>query len=131
VLSARPTQGCPPGEIGLTDAQRTWAGIALGTQDLVTVESYDAFGQGSQAYLGSLEVEVGFATRKTTETPYDQEELGEAFKKVRLNVLVRFVTEFADRCVEFRESDPRAWAAAFDRREEHRPPDVDTDCDAS
>jgi vesicle-fusing ATPase len=81
VLSARPTEGCRPGEIGLTDAQRTWAGISLGPQDIVTVETYDAFSQGGQSYLGSLEVEVGFATRKSTEAPYDQEELGAAFKK--------------------------------------------------
>jgi len=50
---------------------------------MVTAEPYDAFSQGGQSYLGNLEVEVGFATRKSTETPYDQEELGTAFKKVR------------------------------------------------
>ncbi|KAF2799438.1 AAA-domain-containing protein [Melanomma pulvis-pyrius CBS 109.77] len=81
VLSARPIDSCPRGEIGLTDAQRTWAGITLGPQDIVTVETYDAFNQGGQSYLGALEVEVGFASRKTTDTPYDQEELGNQFKK--------------------------------------------------
>ncbi|OAL52043.1 AAA-domain-containing protein [Pyrenochaeta sp. DS3sAY3a] len=82
VLSARPTQGCQPGEIGLTDAQRTWAGITLGPQDLVTVQPYDAFSQsGGQSYLGAVEVEVGFAARKTTETPYDQDELATQFKR--------------------------------------------------
>lgn len=82
VLSARPTEGCRPGEIGLADPQRTWAGVSLGPQDVVTVEPYDAFTQGGQSYLGNIEVEVGFATRKTTEVPYDQEELGTFFKKV-------------------------------------------------
>lgn len=82
VFSARPTEGCRPGEIGLTDAQRTWAGISLGPQDIVTVEHYDAFSQGGQSYLGNLEVEVGFATKKTTDAPYDQEELGAIFKRV-------------------------------------------------
>lgn len=81
VLSARPTQGCQPGEIGLTDAQRTWAGITLGPQDVVTVQSYDAFSQGGQSYLGAVEVEVGFAARKTTDVPYDQDELATQFKK--------------------------------------------------
>lgn len=81
VLSARPTQGCQPGEIGLTDAQRTWAGITLGPQDVVAVEPYDAFSRGGQTYLGSIEVEVGFAARKTTDTPYDQDELAAQFKK--------------------------------------------------
>lgn len=81
VLSARPTQGCQPGEIGLTDAQRTWAGITLGPQDMVTVQNYDAFSQGGQSYLGGVEVEVGFAGRKTTDAPYDQDELAIQFKK--------------------------------------------------
>ncbi|KAF2477963.1 AAA-domain-containing protein [Lindgomyces ingoldianus] len=81
VLSARPTEGCRPGEIGLTDAQRTWASITLGPQDIVTVEPYDTFSQGGQSYLGNLEVEVGFAARKTTDTPYDQDELATQFKK--------------------------------------------------
>ncbi|KAF1963579.1 AAA-domain-containing protein [Byssothecium circinans] len=80
VLSARATQGCQPGEIGLTDAQRTWAGIALGPNDVVTVEPYDHFAQGGM-YLGNVEVEVGFATRKTTDAPYDQEELSALLKK--------------------------------------------------
>ncbi|CAO2654252.1 Nn.00g109850.m01.CDS01 [Neocucurbitaria sp. VM-36] len=82
VLSARPTQGCQPGEIGLTDAQRTWAGITLGPQDIVSVQPYDAFSQsGGQSYLGAIEVEVGFAGRKTTDTQYDQDELATQFKK--------------------------------------------------
>ncbi|KAF1942514.1 vesicle-fusing ATPase [Clathrospora elynae] len=81
-LSARPTQGCQPGEIGLTDAQRTWAGITLGPQDVVTVQPYDPFSlNGGQSYLGAIEVEVGFAARKTTDAPYDQDELATQFKK--------------------------------------------------
>jgi vesicle-fusing ATPase len=82
VLSARPNAECRSGEIGLTDAQRTWAGITLGPQDMVQVQPYDAFSQGgAQSYLGSVEVEVGFAGRKATETPYDQDELATQFKK--------------------------------------------------
>ncbi|KAH7410247.1 P-loop containing nucleoside triphosphate hydrolase protein [Phaeosphaeria sp. MPI-PUGE-AT-0046c] len=82
VLSARPNAECRPGEIGLTDAQRTWAGITLGPQDMVQVQPYDAFSQGGgQSYLGAVEVEVGFAARKTTEVPYDQDELATQFKR--------------------------------------------------
>jgi vesicle-fusing ATPase len=83
VLSARPHQGCQPGEIGLTDAQRTWAGISLGPQDVVSVEHYDPFSHGGGVYLGSIEVEVGFMTKKTTDVPYDQDELAAQFKKVK------------------------------------------------
>ncbi|RMZ73630.1 vesicle-fusing ATPase [Pyrenophora seminiperda CCB06] len=87
-LSARPTQGCQPGEIGLTDAQRTWAGISLGPQEVVTVSQYDPFSRGGKSYLGSIDVEVGFAARKTTETPYDQDELATLFKKSFENQLL-------------------------------------------
>jgi vesicle-fusing ATPase len=82
VFSARPTRSCPPGEVGLTDPQRTWAGVSIGPQEIVTVESYNAFSQGGGAYLGALEVEVGFyVARKTTDTPYDQDELASKFKR--------------------------------------------------
>ncbi|CAN9474711.1 unnamed protein product [Alternaria alternata] len=81
-LSARPTQGCNPGEIGLTDAQRTWASISLGPQEVVMAAPYDHFAQsGGKSYLGAVDVEVGFAGRKTTETPYDQDELATMLKK--------------------------------------------------
>jgi vesicle-fusing ATPase len=81
VLSARAIDSCPRGEIGLTDAQRTWAGITLGPQDIVTVQEYQAVIPGAKSYLGALEVEVGFASRKITDVPYDQEELANQFKK--------------------------------------------------
>lgn len=82
VLSARPAEICPPGEIGLTDAQRTWAGITLGPQDIVSVQPYDVFSQGEQSYLGPTEVEVGFTNnRNITNEPYDQDELAEQFIK--------------------------------------------------
>ena len=42
-----------------------------------------AFSQGGQSYLGSAEVEVGFANnRKITNEPYDQDELAKQFIKV-------------------------------------------------
>ncbi|ORY07562.1 hypothetical protein BCR34DRAFT_666339, partial [Clohesyomyces aquaticus] len=88
VLSAVPTQGCKPGEIGLTDAQRTWAGISIGPQDFVQVQAYDHFSKENEArtqghfYLSRVEVEVGFAaSKRTTDVPYDQDELAAHFKK--------------------------------------------------
>ncbi|KAJ9624013.1 transport between ER and Golgi ATPase protein [Taxawa tesnikishii (nom. ined.)] len=78
VLSARPHQALPPGQISLNDAQRTWMQVAL--TDMVDVQPYDAFAQGGQSYLGSMDIEVGFAgTKKTTDVPYDQDELAKAF----------------------------------------------------
>lgn len=77
VLSARPLPQFPRGHISLSDAQRTWMQVAL--TDVVEVQSYDPFSQGAQSYLGSMDVEVGFAGKKSTEAPYDQDELGKAF----------------------------------------------------
>ena len=57
-------------------------GVAL--TDTLTVETYDAFSQGSQAYLGSMDIEVGFASKnKTPQTPYDQDELAKEVVRVR------------------------------------------------
>jgi vesicle-fusing ATPase len=77
VLSARPLQGFQRGTISLSDAQRTWMQVAL--TDIVEVQSYDPFSQGPQSYLGGMDIEVGFAGKKATEAPYDQDELAKAF----------------------------------------------------
>ncbi|KAJ9295602.1 hypothetical protein DTO271G3_6058 [Paecilomyces variotii] len=79
VFSARPLDGFPPGQISMSDPQRTWAGVAF--TDTVKVQLYDPFSQGGQAYLGSTDIEVGFAGKKRVETPYDQDELASAVIK--------------------------------------------------
>ncbi|KAI1982522.1 transport between ER and Golgi ATPase protein [Ophidiomyces ophidiicola] len=73
VFSARPLEGFPPGHISMSDPQRTWAQVAL--TDMVEVRIYDIFSQGSQAYLASMDLEIGFAGKKRTDTPYDQDQL--------------------------------------------------------
>lgn len=52
-------------------------GIAF--TDELEVQPYDPFLQGAQTYLSNLDVEVGFAGKKTVEAPYDQDELAAAF----------------------------------------------------
>lgn len=65
----------------MSDPQRTWANIGL--RDAIKVQLYDPFSQGGQAYLGSADVEVSFASaKKRVETPYDQDELANAVIKV-------------------------------------------------
>lgn len=87
VVSARPLDRFDRGLIGLSEPQRTWMGVAL--TDQVQVEPFDIFGQGSNAYLGSMDIEIGFAsTRKTTETPYDQDELAKAVAQVNISCRV-------------------------------------------
>jgi vesicle-fusing ATPase len=78
VVTARPTPGFPDGSISLSDPQRTWCGV--GMMDELVGELYDPFSQGGAAYVGSIELEIGFASaRKIVDTPYDQDELAELF----------------------------------------------------
>lgn len=80
VCTARIHDGFPQGHISLSDIQRSWAQISL--QDTVFVKKYDPFQEGGPRYLGSLDVDVSFAGKKETETPYDQDELQQHFTKV-------------------------------------------------
>lgn len=78
VVTAKPIPGFPPGCISLSDPQRSWCGITM--RDQFTGEIYDPFAQGSKAYLGSLDLEVGFASpNKKTDVPYDEDELSKIF----------------------------------------------------
>ncbi|EGR48754.1 vesicle fusion factor [Trichoderma reesei QM6a] len=78
VVTATPVPGFPRGCISLSDPQRTWCGVAM--RDTFTGEVYDPFASGGKAYLGSLDLEIGFASpTKRTETPYDEDELSKLF----------------------------------------------------
>ncbi|KAL9122614.1 MAG: hypothetical protein Q9187_000828 [Circinaria calcarea] len=79
VLSARLFDGFPQGYISLSDPMRTWASISL--QDVVSVKLYDPFTEGGHRYLGSVDAEIGFAGKKSTEAPFDQDELAQYFTK--------------------------------------------------
>lgn len=91
VLSARPLDGFQPGYIGFAERQRMWARIAV--TDSVRVQIYDPFRQERKAYLGSADVEVGFAGKTRTEEPYDQNELAHAV----IEVGYEFLSEGASR----------------------------------
>lgn len=80
VLTARQFDGFPQGQLSLSDPQRTWASISL--MDTVSVRIYDPFQEGGHRYLGSLDAEISFAGRKTTEKPFDQDDLTQHFTKV-------------------------------------------------
>lgn len=81
VLTARVDDGFPQGFVGLSDFQRSWAGIAL--SDTLTVTLYDIAQEGGQNhFLGSLDLEIGFAGRRETEQPFDQDELQVAFTNI-------------------------------------------------
>lgn len=81
VVSARPLDPFPRGNIGLSEPQRSWMGVAL--TDMLQAETFDPFSHGPQAYIGSMDIEIGFAsTRKVTEAPYDQDDLAREITKV-------------------------------------------------
>lgn len=44
---------------------------------------YDPFSQQGAAYLGSLDLELGFASRKISDEQYDQDDLTKQFLRVR------------------------------------------------
>lgn len=78
VVTAKAIPGFPPGCISLSDPQRQWCGISI--RDNFTGEVFDPFKSGGKAYLGSLDVEVGFASiNKKTDVPYDEDELAKVF----------------------------------------------------
>lgn len=80
VVTARPTPGFPRGCISLSDPQRQWCGIGL--MDSFFGERYDPFSQGQKVYLGTMDLEISFASpRKTPDAPYDQDELADIVVK--------------------------------------------------
>lgn len=80
VVMGRPTPGFPDGCISMSDPQRSWCGI--GMMDEIIGEAYDPFSQGGAVYIGSMDVEVGFASKtKIVDAPYDQDMLTSVFNK--------------------------------------------------
>lgn len=79
-MTARPTQGFPDGAISLSDPQRQWCGIGL--TDSFVGEQYDPFSRGNNVYLGTVDLEISFASpRRVTDAPYDQDELADLVSK--------------------------------------------------
>ncbi|KID88875.1 vesicle fusion factor NSFI [Metarhizium guizhouense ARSEF 977] len=84
VVTARPVPGFPQGGISLSDPQRSWCNITI--RDIFTGELYDPFAQGGRAYLGSVDLEVGFASpNKRTDAPYDEDHLAAQFSDTFAN----------------------------------------------
>ncbi|PFH56715.1 hypothetical protein XA68_16109 [Ophiocordyceps unilateralis] len=87
VVTAKPIPGFPQGCISLSDPQRSWCGITM--RDQFTGELYDPFSAGGKAYLGTLDLEIGFASpNKKTDTPYDEDDLSKIFIDTYQNQLL-------------------------------------------
>lgn len=83
VFTARPLQGFPRGQISLSDAHRNTARIAM--TDIVNVELYDPFSEGNTVYMMSMDVNVSFAGRRTTDQQLDQDKLSEQVTRIYQN----------------------------------------------
>ncbi|KAK8107904.1 uncharacterized protein PG998_009917 [Apiospora kogelbergensis] len=97
VVTARPTPGFPSGGISLSDPQRRWCGI--GTQDTFVGVQYDPFSRGTKAYLGTVDLEIAFASPKAvSDQPYDQDELAKVVESVYQNQILapgqRFLMDY-------------------------------------
>ncbi|KAI1117585.1 P-loop containing nucleoside triphosphate hydrolase protein [Nemania sp. NC0429] len=78
VVTAETVPGYPRGCISLSDPQRTWCGITV--TDRFTGELFDPFSAGGKVYIGSVNLEIGFASKtKRADTPYDEDELANIF----------------------------------------------------
>ncbi|KAH8598280.1 vesicular-fusion protein-like protein sec18 [Bisporella sp. PMI_857] len=80
VVTARPLNGFPRGKISLNDRQRSWLAVAM--TDVLMAEVCDPLSAGPNVYLGSVDIEVGFASSKPNkmpQEPYDQDVLAAAF----------------------------------------------------
>jgi hypothetical protein len=104
VMSARPLDGFPQGYIGFAERQRMWARIAV--TDSVKAQIYNPFTQERKAYLGSTDVEVGFAGKSRTEEPYDQGELAKSVIEVGQALQsFRYLCAFLNWAVEIQRPD--------------------------
>lgn len=81
VLQAKATSEIESGHIAFSDPHRTWL-YMTSPGDRVTAETFNPIELGQKSYLGSMELAISFATsKKTPDTPYDQEALAKAFIK--------------------------------------------------
>ncbi|OAA46316.1 vesicle fusion factor NSFI [Metarhizium rileyi] len=87
VISARPVPGFPQGGMSLSDPQRSWCNITV--RDTFTGEIFHPFDGGQVQYLGSVDLEIGFATlNKRPETQYDEDQLATQFSTTFANQIL-------------------------------------------
>lgn len=78
VLMAKGAPDVRSGDIAFGDPQRNWLHqLVAGEQ--VQAEIFNPIELGPKCYLGSMEVMVSFSNKKSTDTPYEQDALAQAF----------------------------------------------------
>lgn len=103
MVTARPLPSFPSGFISLHERQRDWCDIGKG--ETIMCEIYDPFSQGGHAYLGALDLDVGFASKKSTDVPYDQDVLADNFIRLYQNQIFapgqKLVMDYKNIVLEF------------------------------
>ncbi|KAG0635166.1 P-loop containing nucleoside triphosphate hydrolase protein [Tuber brumale] len=77
ILTVQPISTIEPGYAGFSSAHRDWAQWSL--TDRINIAPFDPFAQGRAPYLGSLDLEIGFAAKKISDESYDQDDLTRLF----------------------------------------------------
>ncbi|KAK8154747.1 vesicle-fusing ATPase [Phyllosticta citrichinensis] len=78
VLPAQPVQECPPGQIGLNEAQRSWAQISISPGAFVTARIFE----GTNDFLSTIDISAVFASAKqAVQSTFDQEQFSAYFMK--------------------------------------------------
>ncbi|KAK8205891.1 vesicle-fusing ATPase [Phyllosticta capitalensis] len=78
VLPAQAVPDCPPGQIGLNEAQRSWADISVSPGAFVTVRPYER----NNDFLSSMDISAVFASAKqAVQTKFDQEQFAAYFMR--------------------------------------------------
>ncbi|KAK7516044.1 vesicle-fusing ATPase [Phyllosticta citriasiana] len=78
VLPAQPVQECPPGQIGLNEAQRSWAQISISPGAFVTARIFE----GTNDFLSTVDISAVFASAKqAVQSTFDQEQFSAYFMK--------------------------------------------------
>ncbi|KAH0611390.1 uncharacterized protein H6S33_010655 [Morchella sextelata] len=83
VVSVKPNNQIAPGYAGFSSVHRDWAQWSL--TEKIRMAPYDPFSQQGAAYLGSLDLELGFASRKISDEQYDQDDLTKQFLRTFQN----------------------------------------------
>ncbi|RPB11211.1 AAA-domain-containing protein [Morchella conica CCBAS932] len=83
VVSVKPNNQIQPGYAGFSSVHRDWAQWSL--TERIRMAPYDPFSQQGAAYLGSLDLELGFASRKISDEQYDQDDLTKQFLRTFQN----------------------------------------------
>ncbi|KKA27223.1 hypothetical protein TD95_003337 [Thielaviopsis punctulata] len=89
VVTARPMQFFPRGCISMSEPQRSWARI--GTRDAFTGRQWNPFSGGNkQVYIGSMDVEIGFASpNKKSTQKYKEDDLQNFFTRGFQNLIMQ------------------------------------------